>query len=95
MNTPVSAYERHFLIGPFASYELMQQVVPDMAAAGYGSIINITSGASRMPGEGPYPDRTEGILAGYGGSKAARAGETLPARAVFRSPTRSRRRDDL
>jgi 7-alpha-hydroxysteroid dehydrogenase len=71
LNTPLAAYERHFLIGPFAAYELMQRVVPDMTAAGYGSIINISSGASRMPGDGPYPDRREGVLAGYGGSKAA------------------------
>ena len=71
LSTPVAAYERHFLIGPFAAYELMQGVVPDMTAAGYGAIVNITSGASRMPGEGPYPDRSEGVLAGYGGSKAA------------------------
>jgi NAD(P)-dependent dehydrogenase (short-subunit alcohol dehydrogenase family) len=71
LTTPLSAYERHFVIGPFAAYELTQQVVPDMAAAGYGSIINITSGASRMPGEGPYPDRSAGVLPGYGGAKAA------------------------
>jgi 7-alpha-hydroxysteroid dehydrogenase len=71
LTTPLAAYERHFLIGPFAAYELMQRVVPDMTAAGYGSIINITSGASRMPGEGPFPERSEGVLAGYGGSKAA------------------------
>jgi NAD(P)-dependent dehydrogenase (short-subunit alcohol dehydrogenase family) len=71
LTTPLAAYERHFHIGPFAAYELSQQVVPDMAAAGYGSIINITSGASRMPGEGPYPDRGGGVLAGYGGAKAA------------------------
>lgn len=69
--TPLAAYQRHFVIGPFAAYELMQLVVPDMAAAGYGSIINITSGASRQPGDGPYPDRGYGVLAGYGGSKAA------------------------
>jgi NAD(P)-dependent dehydrogenase (short-subunit alcohol dehydrogenase family) len=71
LTTPLGAYERHFLIGPFAAYELMQRVVPDMTAAGYGAIVNITSGASRMPGDGPYPDRTEGVLAGYGGAKAA------------------------
>ena len=71
LTTPLAAFERHFLIGPFAAYELMQRIVPDMTAAGYGSIVNITSGASRMPGDGPYPDRSEGVLAGYGGSKAA------------------------
>src|SRR5207302_10368144 len=41
LTTPIAAYERHFIIGPFAAYELMQRVAPDMAAAGYGSIINI------------------------------------------------------
>jgi 7-alpha-hydroxysteroid dehydrogenase len=71
LTTPLPAYERHFLIGPFAAYELTQRVVPDMVAAGYGSIINITSAASRVPGEGPYPDRSGGVLAGYGGAKAA------------------------
>jgi len=45
--------------------------MPDMKKAGRGSIINITSGASRMPGEGPYPERVPKTLAGYGGSKAA------------------------
>jgi NAD(P)-dependent dehydrogenase (short-subunit alcohol dehydrogenase family) len=79
VSTPATAYERHFLIGPFAAYELMQQVVPDMAAAGYGSIINITSGASRMPGEGPYAGPSEGILPGYGGSKAALEHLTMSA----------------
>jgi len=70
MTTPSHAYRRHFEM-VFAAYELMQLVVPDMEAAGYGAIINVTSGASRMPGDGPYPDRSYGVLAGYGGSKAA------------------------
>lgn len=70
MTTPLPAYRRHFEM-VFAAYELMQFVVPDMEGAGHGAIVNITSGASRMPGEGPYPDRSYGVLAGYGGSKAA------------------------
>ena len=49
----------------------MQMVCPDMIAAGGGSIINITSVASRFPGDGPYPDRSGAVLPGYGGSKAA------------------------
>ncbi|BBZ49024.1 SDR family NAD(P)-dependent oxidoreductase [Mycobacterium heidelbergense] len=53
------------------AYELMQRVCPDMIDAGGGSIVNITSVASRMPGDGPYPDRSGGVLPGYGGSKAA------------------------
>lgn len=42
-----------------------------MIAAGQGSIINITSVASRLPGDGPHADRSGGVLPGYGGSKAA------------------------
>jgi len=68
LNTPPRAYQRHFEM-VFAAYELMQLVAPDMQAAGQGAVINITSGASRMPGDGPYPDRSFGTLAGYGGSK--------------------------
>ncbi|OBA80169.1 oxidoreductase [Mycobacterium sp. 1164966.3] len=71
VSTPLAAYRRHFDIGVFAAYELMQLVCPDMFAAGGGSIVNITSVASRMPGDGPYPDRSAGVLPGYGGSKAA------------------------
>lgn len=69
-NTPLRAYAKHFEM-VFAAYQLMQSVMPDMEAARQGSIINITSGASRMPGEGPWPNRKLGALAGYGGSKAA------------------------
>ena len=71
VSTPLTAYRRHFEIGIFAAYELMQMLAPDMIAAGGGSIINITSVASRMPGDGPYPDRSGSVLPGYGGSKAA------------------------
>jgi NAD(P)-dependent dehydrogenase (short-subunit alcohol dehydrogenase family) len=71
VSTPLAAYRRHFEIAVFAAYELMQLTCPDMIAAGGGSIINITSVASRMPGDGPYPDRSSGVLPGYGGSKAA------------------------
>lgn len=71
LGTPLGAYRRHFEISVFAAYELMQLVCPDMMAAGFGSIINITSIASRLPGDGPYADRSGGVLPGYGGSKAA------------------------
>ncbi|HET9889581.1 MAG TPA: SDR family oxidoreductase, partial [Mycobacterium sp.] len=71
VSTPLHAYRRHFDIAVFAAYELMQLVCPDMIEAGGGSIINITSVASRLPGDGPYGDRSGGVLPGYGGSKAA------------------------
>jgi 7-alpha-hydroxysteroid dehydrogenase len=71
VSTPLHAFRRHFDIAVFAAYELMQMLCPDMIDAGGGSIINITSVASRMPGDGPYSDRSGGVLPGYGGSKAA------------------------
>ncbi|UGT95478.1 SDR family oxidoreductase [Mycobacterium intracellulare] len=71
VSTPLHAYRRHFDIAVFAAYELMQLVCPDMIEADGGSIINITSVASRLPGDGPYADRSGGVLPGYGGSKAA------------------------
>ncbi len=71
LGTPLGAYRRHFEIAVFAAYELIQLVCPDMIAAGIGSIINISSVASRLPGDGPYADRSGGVLPGYGGSKAA------------------------
>ena len=58
VSTPLAAYRRHFEISLFAAYELMQLVSPDMITGGGGSIINITSVASRLPGDGPYPDRS-------------------------------------
>lgn len=71
VSIPLAAYRRHFEIAVFAAYELMQLVCPDMIDAGGGTIVNITSVASRIPGDGPYPDRSGGVLPGYGGSKAA------------------------
>lgn len=66
VSAPLSAFRRHFDIAVFAAYELMQMVCPDMIDAGGGSIINITSVASRLPGDGPYPERSGGVLPGYG-----------------------------
>lgn len=71
LGTPLAAYRRHFEISVFAAYELIQLTCPDMIAAGLGSVINVTSIASRLPGDGPYADRSGGVLPGYGGSKAA------------------------
>jgi 7-alpha-hydroxysteroid dehydrogenase len=79
LHTPLAAYQRHFQVGPFASYELMQLVVPDMVEAGGGAIVNISSGASRAPGEAPWVGRSGGLLPGYGGAKAALEHLTLCA----------------
>ena len=71
LGTPLAAFKRHFEINVFAAYELIQLAAPDMITAGGGAIVNVTSGASRLPGDGPYHDRSRGMLPGYGGSKAA------------------------
>ena len=73
VSVPLSAYRRHFEIGPFAAYELMQLVCPDMIEAGHGSIVNVTSVASRVA-----------TLPGYGGSKAALEHLTMCAAADLR-----------
>ena len=74
LSVPLSAYRRHFEIGPFAAYELMQLVCPDMIEAGYGAIVNVTSVASRVA-----------TLPGYGGSKAALEHLTMCAAADLRT----------
>jgi NAD(P)-dependent dehydrogenase (short-subunit alcohol dehydrogenase family) len=68
---PLKGFRLHFEVGVFASYRLMQLVLPDMITKGRGAIVNISSWAAYVPGEGPY-ERTgqPGPLA-YGGNKAA------------------------
>ena len=68
--TPLRAFQRHFEMVN-AAYELMQLVIPDMEREGSGAIVNITSGASRMPGEGPYTADSDAAIPGYGSSKLA------------------------
>ena len=63
-----------FVSVPFAAYELMGLVCPDMIEAGYGSIVNVTSVASRVA-----------TLPGYGGSKAALEHLTMCAAADLRA----------
>lgn len=68
---PLKGFRLHFEIGLFATYRLMQLVLPDMLERGSGAIVNISSAAAYMPGEGPYPTPgTPGPIA-YGGNKAA------------------------
>ncbi|KJE22786.1 short-chain alcohol dehydrogenase [Frankia torreyi] len=71
LNFPLKGLRMHFEIGLFASYRLMQLVLPDMIDLGRGSIVNISSVAGFIPGEGPYAaPGTPGPIA-YGGNKAA------------------------
>ncbi len=68
---PISGFRRHLEIGLFATYRLMQLVLPDMLTLGRGGIVNISSFAGLTPGEGPWPNPGSPMLFGYGGNKAA------------------------
>ena len=71
LDFPLKGYRLHYEIGLFASYRLMQLVLPDMIELGRGGIVNISSLAAFIPGEGPYerPGLPHGFA--YGGNKAA------------------------
>ena len=71
LDFPLKGYRLHFEVGVFASYRLMQLVLPDMAARAHGSIINISSLAALIPGEGPYEHTGVPGPIAYGGNKAA------------------------
>jgi 7-alpha-hydroxysteroid dehydrogenase len=68
---PLKGYRLHFQIGLFASYRLMQLVLPDMIALGRGGIVNISSLAAFVPGPGPYDQPGGPTVPAYGGNKAA------------------------
>lgn len=71
LDFPLKAYRRHFEIDVFAAYRLMQLILPGMIDAGRGAILNITSDASRRPGEGPWEESGSTTPFAYGGAKAA------------------------
>jgi 7-alpha-hydroxysteroid dehydrogenase len=68
---PLKGFRLHFEVNLFAAYRLMQLVLPGMVERGWGSVLNITSDASRRPGEGPYANAGATTTFAYGGSKAA------------------------
>ena len=68
---PLKGYRLHFQIGLFASYRLMQLVLPDMIELGRGGIVNISSLAAFVPGPGPYEQPGGPTVPAYGGNKAA------------------------
>ena len=68
---PLSGFQRHLAVGLFASYRLMQLVLPDMIELGRGAIVNISSAAGLWPGEGPYDEHHVPLPIAYGGNKAA------------------------
>ena len=71
LDFPLKGYRLHYQVGLFASYRLMQLVLPDMLELGRGAIVNISSLAAFIPGEGPY-ERAGGPTGfAYGGNKAA------------------------
>jgi NAD(P)-dependent dehydrogenase (short-subunit alcohol dehydrogenase family) len=68
---PLKGFRLHFEVNLFAAYRLMQLTIPGMIELGRGSILNITSDASRRPGEGPYARAGGTTTFAYGGAKAA------------------------
>jgi NAD(P)-dependent dehydrogenase (short-subunit alcohol dehydrogenase family) len=71
LSFPLSGLQRHLAVGLFASYRLMQLVLPDMLSLGRGAIVNISSVAGLMPGAGPYAKAGGPGPIAYGGNKAA------------------------
>jgi NAD(P)-dependent dehydrogenase (short-subunit alcohol dehydrogenase family) len=71
LSMPVRGYRRHYEVGVFAAYRLMQLVVPGMVELGGGSVVNVSSDAAVRPGEGPYPPGARGTPIAYGGNNAA------------------------
>ncbi len=71
LDMALKGFRLHFDVGVFASYRLMQLVLADMIGAGRGAVVNISSWASQVPGEGPYPPGFGGVSPAYGGNKAA------------------------
>ena len=71
LDFPLKGYRLHYQVGLFASYRLMQLVLPDMIELGRGGIVNISSLAAFIPGEGPYPRSGSPTGFAYGGNKAA------------------------
>ena len=71
LDFPLKGYRLHFQIGLFASYRLMQLVLPDMIGLGRGGVVNISSLAAFIPGEGPYERAGTPTGFAYGGNKAA------------------------
>ena len=68
---PLKGFRMHLEIGLFASYWLMQLVLPGMIEGGGGAIVNISSLAGLLPGEEPYSRSGASGPIAYGGNKAA------------------------
>jgi NAD(P)-dependent dehydrogenase (short-subunit alcohol dehydrogenase family) len=69
---PVDRWIRSFAVNVHAPFVLSRLAIADMARRGRGAIINVSSGAARGPGRGPYRDPPVlrgGVL--YGTEKAA------------------------
>jgi 7-alpha-hydroxysteroid dehydrogenase len=71
LSFPLKGFRLHLEIGLFAAYRLMQCALPDMIEAGRGGIVNISSLAGFIPGEGPYQHPGAPGPIAYGGNKAA------------------------
>jgi NAD(P)-dependent dehydrogenase (short-subunit alcohol dehydrogenase family) len=71
LSFPLKGFRLHLEIGLFATYRLMQLALADMIEARRGAIVNISSLAGFIPGEGPYEHPGVPGPIAYGGNKAA------------------------
>jgi NAD(P)-dependent dehydrogenase (short-subunit alcohol dehydrogenase family) len=67
---PLEAIRTQFEVNLFAAWRLVQLVLPGLVERGRGAILNVSSEAARMPGDGPY-DAPAPLPAAYGVSKLA------------------------
>ncbi len=56
---PLKHWVRSFAVNVQAAFVLSREVLPDMIERRSGAIINISSGAARGPGRGPYPHSSD------------------------------------
>lgn len=68
---PANRWHKVFEVNLFGPMMLIQAVLPEMVERRSGAIVNISSGASRGPGPGPYTGNERGGGTVYGATKAA------------------------
>ncbi len=68
---PLKAARLQFEVNLFAAWRLIQLLLPGMVERRRGAIVNVSSEAARMPGDGPYPRGGARSAAAYGISKLA------------------------
>jgi NAD(P)-dependent dehydrogenase (short-subunit alcohol dehydrogenase family) len=90
LDAPLTSVRLQLEVNLLAPLHLMQLVVPGMVERRRGAVLNISSDASRRPGEGPWPPDAE--VPGRGPTEGARSrSSTSPAPSPRPSPMRTSR----